>query len=249
MMINNINNAEVNLKENERIDDLQCNGFRIIQNPSHFCLGTDAVLLANFAGGKKTAKAIDLGTGTGIIPILMLAKGKAKEFTALEIQENMVEMARRSAALNGISDRLNVVHGDIKEVRNLFKHDSFDIVTSNPPYIVDDGGYHNPTESVNIARHEILVKLEDVISAASFLLKGNGKFAMVHKPFRLGEIIRLMQRYNIEPKRMQLVQPNEKGEANMVLIEGIKSGKSGMKILRTINVYNMDGSHIDYNEL
>ncbi|SEF70911.1 tRNA1Val (adenine37-N6)-methyltransferase [Eubacterium ruminantium] len=237
------------VRPGERVDDLQCGGFLLIQNPEHFCFGTDAVLLANFASGRKSAKAVDLGTGTGIIPVLMLAKDKAREFTALEIQEEMAEMAGRSAELNSISERMHVVKGDIKDVKNLFPHDSFDIVTSNPPYIVYGGGYHNPEEKVNIARHEILVRLEDVVSAASYLLKGGGRFAMVHKPFRLGEIIYYMQKYKIEPKRMQLVQPKEGCEANMVLIEGVKSAKSGLKVLPTINVYNADGSHIDYGKL
>jgi len=237
------------IRPGERVDDLQYKGFRIIQNPAQFCFGTDAVLLANFASGRKMAKAIDLGTGTGIIPILMLAKDKAREFTALELQPEMAEMAERSARLNDISDRMHVVCGDIKKVKELFSFASFDIVTSNPPYIIYDGGYHNPAKGVNIARHEICVTLSDVVEAAAFLLKEGGRFAMVHKPFRLGEIIRHMQRLRIEPKRLQLIQPREGSEANMVLIEGVKSGKSGVKVLPTLNVYNADGSQIDYGKL
>ena len=245
------------LKDGERIDDLQCKGFRIIQNPSQFCFGMDAVLLANFATGKKRAAGIDLGTGTGIIPLLMLAKDKAASFTAVEIQPEMADMAERSAKLNDISDRLKVVCGDIchinppksenrkQEAGERIEREKFEIVTSNPPYIADTGGLHNPKDAVNIARHEIMVKLEDVIRAASYLLKMGGSFAMVHKPFRLTEITELMLKYKLSPKRMQLVQPREGSEPNMLLIEAIKGGHSGLRILPTLNVYNPDGSYTE----
>lgn len=231
------------LKPEERIDDLQCNGFRIIQNPSYFCYGMDAVLLANFARIKPGARVIDLGTGTGIIPVLLAAKGKGSHFTALEIQEIMAEMAERSVRLNDISDRMEVVCGDIRNVTSIFPAASFQAVTSNPPYISQNNGLHNPDEPVNIARHEILITLEDVVKAASYLLNQGGTFSMVHKPFRLPEIMNLMVKYKLEPKRMQLVQPHNGKEPNMVLIEAVKGGNPMLKILPTLVVYEKDGSY------
>lgn len=246
-MTNSINQS-VQLKDGERIDDLQCNGFSIIQNPNYFCFGMDAVLLANFATSRKNAKVIDLGTGTGIVPILMAAKGKGTHFTALEIQEDVAEMAGRSVMLNNISDRMDVICGDIKDVRKLFKPETYNVVTSNPPYIANDTGLENPNSPVNIARHEVLVSLEEVISAAAFLLKQQGTFAMVHKPFRIPEIITLMKKYKLEPKRMQLVQPRYDKEANMVLIEAMKGGKPMLKLLPTLNVYGDEGDFTRYTK-
>ena len=234
-------NAE--LLEDERLDDLQCRGYRIIQNPNYFCFGMDAVLLADFACAKKNAKCMDLGTGTGVIPILMEATGKGSHFTGLEIQKYCADMAGRSVAYNGLTDKIDIIHGDIKEVSSLFEAASFDVVTSNPPYIKGSHGLQNPDEQKNIARHEILLTLEDVISAASFLLKENGKFAMVHKPFRLAEIFKLMSKYRLEPKRMCMVQPYAGKEPNMVLIEASKGGNSMITVMPALVVYREDGSY------
>jgi Predicted O-methyltransferase len=231
------------LTENERIDDLDCNGFCIIQNPSCFCFGMDAVLLSNFTVGKAGARVIDLGTGTGVIPLLMKAKGKGADFTGLEIQHEMAEMAERSIRLNHVEDSCRIVEGDIKNVRELFGSGSFDIVTSNPPYISESSGLLNPNSSVNIARHEILVKLEDVISSAAYLLNTGGSFNMVHKPFRIPEIIEILKRYKLEPKRMQLVQPYADKEPNMVLIEAVKGAGAFCKVLPTLVVYGEDRNY------
>jgi tRNA1Val (adenine37-N6)-methyltransferase len=232
-------------KDGERIDDLQCRGYYILQHPGMFCFGMDAVLLADFASGSPDAAVMDLGTGTGVIPMLMEARNKGKHFTALEIQEKSADMANRSVLMNNLQDRISVIQGDIKEVRQVFKASSFDIVTSNPPYINQNHGLQNPNEPKNIARHEILVSLEDVISAASYLLKPGGSFAMVHKPFRLAEIFACLQRYGLEPKRMCLVQPYSAKEPNMVLIEAVKGGRSMLKIEPTLVVYNKDGSYTE----
>ena len=231
------------LKDNERLDDLQCRGYYIIQNPDVFCFGMDAVLLSDFATGKPKSQVIDLGTGTGVIPMLMQGQGKGAHFTGLEIQEYSADMAARSVSYNNLEQVIDIVKGDIKEVPCLFKAASFDVVTSNPPYITQSHGLENVMEPKNIARHEILVELEDVVKAASYLLKEGGSFAMVHKPFRLPEIIRLMSKYRIEPKRMCMVQPYEDKEPNMVLIEGFKGGKPMMKIEPTLVVYKKDGSY------
>lgn len=233
------------IRENERIDDLQCRGYRIIQNPELFCFGMDAVLLADFATGRPESRVIDLGTGTGVIPLLMEGRDKGAHFTALEIQEYSADMAERSVKLNDLEDKIKVVNGDIKEVAKLFPAASFDVVTSNPPYIQGKHGLENTMEPKNIARHEVLLCLEDVIRAAAYLLKPNGSFAMVHKPFRLAEIIRLMSKYKLEPKRMCLVQPYNDKEPNMVLIEGFKGQKTMMKIEPALVVYNRDGSYTE----
>ncbi len=236
---------DVIIKDNERLDDLQCRGYRIIQNPEMFCFGMDAVLLADFATGKKGGRVMDLGTGTGVIPILMEARNKAAHFTGLEIQNESADMALRSVMYNNLGDKIDIVCGDIKEVDTLFKRESFDAVVSNPPYISGSHGLENPSEPKNIARHEILLTLEDVVKAAAYLLKVGGSFAMVHKPFRLAEIIRLLSSYRLEPKRMLLVQPYEDKEPNMVLIEAFKGGNSMIKIEPTLVTYNRDGSYTD----
>ncbi len=233
------------IKNNERLDDLQCKGYQIIQNPDMFCFGMDAVLLADFATGKKGGKVMDLGTGTGIIPILMEARDKAAHFTGLEIQNESADMALRSVIYNNLSEKIDIVCGDIKEVGNIFERESYDAVVSNPPYISGSHGLENPSEPKNIARHEILLTLEDVIKAAAYLLKVGGAFAMVHKPFRLAEIIRLLSAYCLEPKRMCMVQPHANKEPNMVLIEAVKGGNPMIKIEPTLIVYNKDGSYTD----
>ncbi|MBQ9199758.1 MAG: tRNA1(Val) (adenine(37)-N6)-methyltransferase [Lachnospiraceae bacterium] len=234
---------DVIIKDNERLDDLQCKGYYIIQNPDMFCFGMDAVLLADFTSGKKMAKAIDLGTGTGVIPILMEARDKAAHFTGLEIQNESADMALRSVMYNNLKDKVDIVCGDIKEIEKHFEREAFDIVTSNPPYISEKKGLLNAMEPKNIARHEILLSLEDVIRAAAYLLKVGGSFAMVHKPFRLAEIIRLLSKYHLEPKRIRMVQPYIDKEPNMVLIESVKGGKPMVKVEPTLVVYNKDGNY------
>lgn len=233
------------LKDGERIDDLQCRGYRIIQNPSVFCFGMDAVLLADFASGKAKGNVIDLGTGTGVIPLLMEAQGKGVHFTGLEIQEYSADMAARSVALNGLKDKIDIVHGDIKNVDALYKTASFDAVTSNPPYISGNHGLENENSPINIARHEILATLEDVVKAASYLLKEGGTFAMIHKPFRLAEIFDVLKKHRLEPKRMCLVQPYIEKEPNMVLMEAAKGGRPMIKIEPTLVVYNNGGGYTD----
>ena len=236
---------DVIIKDNERLDDLQCKGYYIIQNPDMFCFGMDAVLLADFVTGRKNARAMDLGPGTGVIPILMEARDKAAHLTGLEIQNESADMALRSVMYNNLTDKVDIVCGDIKDADKLFERDSFDIVTSNPPYISGDKGLLNVMEPKNIARHEILLSLEDVIKAAGYLLKAGGTFAMVHKPFRIAEIIRILSKYHLEPKRLRMVQPYADKEPNMVLIESTKGGKPMVKVEPALVVYNKDGSYTE----
>jgi len=227
----------IDLKPGERLDDLQRNGYRIIQDPDKFCFGMDAVLLSGFASAPDGGRVLDLGTGTGIIPILMAAKTGAKELVGLEIQPESAEMANRSVILNDLEEKVKIVEGDIKEAGELFEAASFDVVTSNPPYMIGGHGLQNPDGPKAIARHEVLCDLEDVIKAAARCLKPGGKFYMVHRPFRLAEIMVVMNRYKLEPKRMRLVYPFIDKEPSMVLIEGARGGKSRITVEPPLIIY------------
>ncbi|HIU02455.1 MAG TPA: tRNA1(Val) (adenine(37)-N6)-methyltransferase [Candidatus Onthocola gallistercoris] len=233
------------LKEGERLDDLERNGFKIIQDPNKFCFGMDAVLLSGFAQVRKNETALDLGTGTGIIPILLKAKTEGKHFTGLEIQEESADMARRSVGYNGLDKDIDIVTGDIKEASGLFPLSSFDVVTCNPPYMTDCHGLKNPEEPKAIARHEILCTLEDVVREAGRLVRPGGRFYMVHRPFRLVEIFDVMTRYKLEPKRMKLVYPFINKEPNMVLIEAVRGGRSRLKVEAPLIVYKAPGVYTD----
>lgn len=225
------------IHSNERLDDLQCNGYFIIQDPKRFCFGIDAVLLSGFVRAKRGERVLDLGTGTGIIPILMAAKTGAAHLTGLEIQPDSADMAMRSVRYNGLEDRIDIVEGDIKTASEQFGRDSFEVVTTNPPYMIEQHGIKNPDDALTVARHEVCCNLEDIIRESSRLLKQNGRFYMVHRPFRLAEIFSLMVQYKIEPKRMRLVHPYVDKEPNMVLIEGYKGGKSRLTVEKPLIVY------------
>lgn len=233
------------LRPGERLDELQRNGYHIIQDPERFCFGMDAVLLSGFAKVKAGEKAIDLGTGTGIIPILLEAKTRGEHFVGLEIQPESAEMARRSVALNGLEEKIEIIEGDIKQASQLFGASSFDVVTSNPPYMTAQHGLTNEAEAKTIARHEVLCSLEDVIRESARLLKPGGRLYMVHRPFRLAEIISLMVQYRIEPKRMRLVHPYADKEPNMVLIEGLRGGRPRMTVEKPLVVYKEQGKYTD----
>ena len=228
------------VKAGERVDDLQT-GFYVIQNQNKFCFGMDAVLLSGFARIRKGDHVLDMGTGTGIIPILLKSKTKGEHFTGLEIQEECADMATRSVQYNGLESAVDIVCGDIKEAAGIFGAASFDVVTSNPPYMIGAHGLQNPYMAKAIARHEVLCTLEDVVSQASKVLKDRGRFFMVHRPFRLAEIFSVLTRYKLEPKRMQLVYPYIDREPNMVLIEALKGGNSRITVEKPLIVYEKPG--------
>lgn len=228
---------ENNLKPEERLDDLQVKGYQIIQNPNKFCFGMDAVLLSNFAKVKKGEKVLDIGTGTGIIPILLEAKTDGDHFTGLEIQEESADMARRSVAYNHLENKIDIVTGDVKEAVNLFGSVFFDVITTNPPYMIGAHGLQNKDSAKAIARHEVLCDLDDILRTSAKLLRTGGRFYMVHRPFRLAEILSKMCAYKIEPKRMRLVHPYVDKEPNMVLIEGSRGGNSRMTVEPPLIVY------------
>lgn len=225
------------LKPGERIDDLERNGYQIIQHEKRFCFGMDAVLLSGFAQVKRGARVLDLGTGTGILPILLEAKTEGAHFTGLELQPESADMARRSVCLNGLEEKVSIVTGDIKDASTLFGASSFDVITTNPPYMIGQHGLQNADDAKTIARHEVYCTLEDVLAQSAKLLKPRGRFFMVHRPFRLVEIFCLMHRYGIEPKRMRLVHPFADKEPNMVLIEGLRGGNARLTVERPLIVF------------
>lgn len=235
----------VELLEDERLDELHRNGYFIIQNPHKFCFGMDAVLLSGFARVKPQETVIDLGTGTGIIPILLEAKTEGKHFTGLEIQPESADMARRSVKYNHLEHKISIETGNIKDASEQFGASSFHVVTTNPPYMTAQHGLTNPNESKAIARHEIFCSLEDIIRESARLLKPQGRFYMVHRPFRLVEIMVLMRQYKLEPKRMQMVYPFIDKEPNMVLIEGLRGGNPQITVEKPLIVYKEPGIYTD----
>ena len=236
---------KIELKENERLDDLQRNGLKIIQKTDGFCFGMDAVLLSGFAQVKPGETVLDLGTGTGIIPLLLSAKTEGKRFVGLEIQEAVAEMAERSVAFNELENKIQIMRGDIKEASRIFGSDSFDVVTANPPYMNDAHGLKNPTEVKAISRHEVLCTLEDVIREGTKVLKPGGRMYMVHRPHRLMEILGTMKSFKLEPKRMKFVHPFQDRDANMVLIEAVRGGGSWMKVEPPVIVYESPGVYTE----
>ncbi|MCR5507093.1 MAG: tRNA1(Val) (adenine(37)-N6)-methyltransferase [Lachnospiraceae bacterium] len=235
----------IDLKDGERIDDLQRNGYKIIQNGNKFCFGMDAVLLSGFADAMEGEKVLDIGTGTGIIPILMEAKTDGAHFTGLEIQEASAEMAERSVRLNGLEDKIEIVCGDINNTSNLWKTGDFDVITTNPPYMINSHGLKSDNMEKSIARHEICCTLEDIVRESSRLLKIKGRFYMVHRPFRLVGIFTTLAKYRLEPKRMRLVYPFADKEPNMVLIEALKDGNPRLTVEKPLIVYKEPGVYTD----
>ena len=228
----------------EEIDTLK-NGYKIIQDSERFQFGIDAVLLADFAAGclHGGEKVIDVGTGTGIIPLLLEKQCDAAAFTGLEVQKDSADMAARSVALNVLDSRIKIINGDLKDADKLFPRHSFNIVTCNPPYMSGEHGKSNELDAMSIARHEVLCTLEDVVIAADYLLATHGRFFMIHRPFRLPEIFESLAAHKLEAKRMRLVQPFAGKEPNMVMIEARKNAKRRLTIEPPLIVRNDDGSY------
>jgi len=227
----------------ERIDDLECNGLKIIQNPEYYCFSIDAVLLANFAGDMKVDTVIDLGTGTGVIPLLLSAKTRVKKIIGVEIQKPLSDMAERSVKLNGLENRISICNMDLKEAPLNFGPESFDAVITNPPYIEKGTGFINKTSSKAIAKHEIKCSLDDVLAAAYKLLKLKGSFYMIHRASRLSEVIAKMKTYKIEPKVLRTIQPAPDKNANLFLVKGTKGGGYGIEVMPPLVVYEKNGQY------
>ncbi len=232
------------LCDGESLDDLQ-NGYFIIQSEKGFRYGMDAVLLAGYVSVRPGEKVLDMGTGTGILPILLAAKTPGESFTGLEIQEKSACMARRSVAYNGLQDRIRIVTGDIKEAAAVFGPASFDVVVSNPPYMTGNHGLLNAEQSRAIARHEVLCTLEDLVRETARVLTSRGRFYLVHRPFRLAEIISVLKAYHLEPKRMRLVYPYVDKEPNMVLLEACRGGNPRIQVEKPLIVYEKPGVYTD----
>lgn len=226
------------LKPKECLDDLQLGGLELIQNPEKFCFGVDAVFLSDFVRVKPGETVLDMGTGNGIIPILLSAKTQGKRFTGLEIQGDIAEMARRSVAHNHLEERVEIVTGDIKEAAEIFKPAFFDVITTNPPYMLAEHGLRNPDDAKAVARHEVLCSLDDILRESMRLLQDKGRFYMIHRPFRLTEIMIKMNHYKIEPKRIQFIYPHIDREPTMVLIEGVRGAKPRVTVEPPIIIYD-----------
>lgn len=235
---------EVNLLENERIDDLQFNGLRIIQNTKGFCFGIDAVLLANFTRVKKNAKLVDLGTGTGIISILLAGKSSASKIIGIEIQDEVAEMAFRSVKLNQLEDRVEILNMDMKDAVGVLGKGQMDLVVSNPPYM-HSNGLINENDKKAISRHGLKCDIEDVIRVASDLVKPNGKFFMVNRPNRLVDMLAIARSYKLEAKQIRFVHSRVASAPKMVLIEYVKCAKPEIRVLSPLYVYNEDGTYTD----
>lgn len=232
------------LKPGERLDDLQRNGFRIIQDPGRFCFGMDAVLLAGFADKAVGERLLDIGTGTGILPILMAARTAIPHIFGIEIQEESADMARRSVELNGLEGRIEIVTGDVKEADRWFGAASFDVATCNPPYMADMHGLQNAERARTIARHEVCCTFQDIAGMAAKLLKPGGHLYLVHRPFRLAEILVTLSGCKLEPKRMQFVHPYVDREPSMVLIEAVRGGKPRMSVEKPLIVQERPGVYM-----
>ena len=234
----------MDLLENERIDDLELKGLKIIQNKDGFCFGIDAVLLSDFCKDmKNNSLVIDLGTGTGILPILISGKTKASMIYGIEIQEEVADMANRSVVLNKLEEKIKIINTDIKNLTNQFKAQTFDVVVTNPPYMNVETGFKNNNNKKEISRHEIKANLDDFIKVSNYLLKDKGTLYMIHRSERLAEIIATLKEYKIEPKVLRFIYSNIKGESKLVLIKAIKSGNSGLKVDKPLIIYNNDSNY------
>lgn len=230
------------IREEERLDDLQ-NGYWIIQNPKQFCYGIDAVLLASYARVREKERALDFCTGSGIVPILLKAKTKGLHFTGLEIQQESAEMAKRSVRYNELEEWIDIVEGDVCRTEEYFLPSSFDVVTCNPPYMTGSHGLTNASQAKTIARHEVLCSFTDIAKAAARVLRPGGRFYLVHRPFRLAEIMFELKRHGLEPKRMQLVCPFADREPNLVLLEATRGGKPRITVEKPLIVYEKPGEY------
>lgn len=235
-----------NKKENERIDDLEIDNLRIIQKKDGFCFGIDSVLLSDFAKNiKNNSKVIDLGTGTGILGFLLLAKTKISKIIGIEIQKEIAEMAQRSIRMNKLEEKFEVLNYNIKDIDKVLKTDSYDAVITNPPYKKINSGKINDNEMKLISRHEIKANLEDFIKISFKMLKDKGALYIVHRAERLVDIMAEMRKCKMEPKRIRFVYSNKTSESKLVLIEAIKNGRSSVRVEKPLYVYDNDGAYTD----
>ena len=247
------------LKENERIDDLEYNNLKIIQNKKGFCFGIDSVLISDFARDiKNNSKGVDLGTGTGIISILLASKTNLSKIIGIEVQEDVADMAKRSVKLNNLQDKIKILNINIKEIlsnkkekntlendREILKRDSFDFIVTNPPYKKLETGKINESEYKYISRHEITATLEDFVQVSKYLLKDKGSIYMVHRPDRLVDILNILRKYKLEPKKIRFVHSMENKEPSLVLIKAVKNANVFLRIEKPLIIYDENGKYSD----
>jgi tRNA1Val (adenine37-N6)-methyltransferase len=231
---------QLQLKPDERLDDLIRNDLKIIQNPKYFCFSIDAVLLAHFSTIKNGDKVMDIGTGSGVIPLLLSLRPGIKSILGVEIQEQLADMAKRSVLINNLEQQISILNEDVK---GLNLAEKFDLILSNPPYRGLHEGKVSPVAEIAMAKHEVAANLDDIVKKASQHLKSSGRLAMVHRPYRLADIIQTFRKYNIEPKRVRMVHPYLEKDANLVLIEGVKGAQAYLKVEPPLVVYNTDGKY------
>lgn len=228
------------IADDEDLSDLTLKGYRLLQKKNGFRFSLDAVLLAHFAQGKNKAKIIDLGCGSGVLPILLYAYNNTLTLTAVEIQEKYADLARRNMLLNSVP--CEVIHADLRTLPKEFGA-QFDSVVSNPPFYPLHTGKLNSSEEINIARHEICCTLEDLILSAKRLLKPRGSLYLIYRPERLDELLALSQKYSLKPSRLRFIHPKATSAANLVLLEAVKGGRNSLKILPPLIVYQSDGTY------
>jgi tRNA1(Val) A37 N6-methylase TrmN6 len=237
--------VSIYIKNDETLDDLQLKGIRLIQKKEAFRFGVDAVLLANYTKIKKGFKVIDLCSGTGIIPFILAGKTNADKITGIEIQEEMVDMAGRTAGINNLQDKVGFLNLDLKNLAELSKLEKADVVTVNPPYKLKDSGIINTDDKNAIARHEICCTFEDVVLAAKAVLKHNGRIFIIHRPDRLVDVLCTLRKHKIEPKQIRMVHPNYTKAPNMVLVEGQNNGGPFLKWMAPLYIYDLKGNYTE----
>jgi len=228
---------------NERIDDIGFSGYRLIQNPKWFCYGVDAVLIADFASGAKGRRVVDLGTGTGIIPLVMMHKCSPEHIYGVEVQPEVADMAERTVAMNGLQDRISIVNENVKDAAEVIGPGTVDVVVTNPPYVEAGGGIHSGNIHKAVARHEIEGTLEDFIGCAFKLLKESGDLYMINRPSRLVDTVDLCRKYRLEPKELQFIQPAEGKKPNIFMIHCVKYGRPELKFMDPVCVYDEQRSY------
>ena len=228
---------------NERIDEIGFSGYRLVQNPDWFCYGIDAVLLADFAAVKKNARVADLGTGTGIIPLILMHKYSPSIIYGVEVQPEVAELANKTVSLNGLEKEIKIINSNVKDAADVIGRNCLDAVVTNPPYVAGGGGIKGADPVKAAARHEIKGSLEDFIKCAFSLLREGGDFYMINRPSRLADVIDLCRKYRLEPKHMQFIQPAEGKKPNIFMIHCVKFGRPELKFMDPVCVYEKDGGY------